>query len=127
LIEDVLVHELSLVQALLSQIGAVARANGATAVRRVTVQIGPLSGIDAALLASAFAAARGTGFAARAELSLECLPVRVRCRDCGTDSDVAPNRLLCGQCGGYRTTLLSGDEMILQRVELSLHASPDAA
>jgi hydrogenase nickel incorporation protein HypA/HybF len=121
------VHELSLVQALLREIEAVAIAHRATAVRRVTIQIGPLSGVDPGLLSSAFAVARGTGLAANAELFVESAPVRVRCRNCGMESDATANRLLCGQCGGYRTTLLSGDEMILRRVELSVHDASDAA
>jgi hydrogenase nickel incorporation protein HypA/HybF len=121
------VHELSLVQALLREIEAVAIAHRATAVRRVTIQIGPLSGVDPGLLSSAFAVARGAGLAANAELFVESAPVRVRCRNCGMESDATANRLLCGQCGGYRTTLLSGDEMILRRVELSVQDASDAA
>lgn len=112
-------HELSLVQALLQEINAVATAHGAAAVRRVTVQIGPLSGIEPGLLANAFEAARGSGLTARAELVFESLAVKVRCRECGEECTVAPNRLLCSRCGGYRTTLLAGDELLLRRVELA--------
>jgi hydrogenase nickel incorporation protein HypA/HybF len=120
------VHELSVVQALLREIDAVATANGATSVQRVTVRIGPLSGVDPGLLASAFEAARGSGRTAGTELVLESLAVKVRCGQCGEESTVTPNRLLCGRCGGYRTTLLTGDELLLQRVELTPrdHATP---
>lgn len=111
-------HELSVVQALLREIDAIALANGARAVRRVTVQIGPLSGVDPGLLARAFESARGGGCSARAELVFESLTVKVLCRECGDESVVAPNRLLCGACGGYRTTLITGDELFLRSVEL---------
>ncbi len=120
-------HELSVVQALLREIDAIAIANDAAAVRRVTVQIGPLCGVDPALLASAFEAARGLGLTAGTELVFESLAVKVRCRECGEDSTVTPNRLLCGSCGGYRTTLLTGDELLLRRVELTSHDSHHAA
>ncbi len=53
-----------------------------------------------------------------AELTLEPQPVRVRCEDCGAESEAAPNRLLCGACGGYHTRLTSGDELLLASVEL---------
>lgn len=118
-------HELSVVQALLRQIEAVATAHGAEAVRRATVQIGPLSGVDRGLLASAFEAARGSGLTAATELVFESLAVEVHCRECGEDSAVAPNRLLCGRCGGYQTTLLAGDELLLRRVELVPHKPSD--
>jgi len=119
------VHELSIVQALLRQIEAVATAHSAAAVRRATVQIGPLSGVDPGLLASAFEAARGSGLTATTELVFESLAVKVHCRECGEDSIVAANRLLCGRCGGYQTTLLAGDELLLRRVELMPHKSSD--
>lgn len=122
---DVFVHELSVVQALLREVDALAVAHGARAVRRITVQIGPLSGIDPGLLARAFESARAGGRAAHAELLFESMTVTVRCRDCGGESIVAPNRLLCGVCGGYRTTLITGDELFLRSVELE-PCEPDA-
>ena len=51
-----------------------------------------------------------------ARLHLEAMPVRVRCESCGAESEVKMNRLVCRQCGDWHTTLLSGDELILQRV-----------
>jgi Zn finger protein HypA/HybF involved in hydrogenase expression len=43
---------------------------------------------------------------------------------------VQPNRLLCASCGDFRTRIISGDELILQRVELgnvARNSSPAAA
>lgn len=110
-------HELSVIQALLLQVEAVAAARGAAGVRRVTVQVGPLSGVEPALLDRAFAALRA-GCCAQAELVIETPRIRLRCRECGTESDARPNRILCAACGGFKTTLLSGDELILRQVEL---------
>ncbi len=111
-------HELSVVQALFDEIDGIAAAHGGAAVIRVTVRCGPLSGIDGGLLAGAFAAVR-SGCCHSAELKIESMPVRLRCRECGAQSTVAPNRLLCGRCNGHRTTVLSGDELLLTRVELA--------
>jgi hydrogenase nickel incorporation protein HypA/HybF len=44
----------------------------------------------------------------------------VHCKDCGAESDAAPNRLLCAACGGWRTRLISGDEMLLANLELTI-------
>jgi hydrogenase nickel incorporation protein HypA/HybF len=30
--------------------------------------------------------------------------------------ELAANRLVCGRCGNWRTQLISGDELLLQRV-----------
>ncbi len=116
-------HELSVVQALLREIEAIAIAHRATAVLRVTVQVGPLSGVESALLAAAFDASRDRCLLERTDLVLESTTVTVRCRECGESSSVTPNHLVCRRCGGYRTTLLTGDELLLQRVELAA-ASP---
>jgi hydrogenase nickel incorporation protein HypA/HybF len=112
-------HELSVCQALLVQVKEIARAHGASGVKQIFVAVGPLSGIEPALLAGAFQLARASTCAARAELRFEPAPVRVRCTECDAESACAANRLLCGVCGGYRTRVVSGDELRLLRVELS--------
>jgi len=112
-------HELSVCQALLAQVKEIARAHGASGVRQIIVAVGPLSGIEPALLAGAFQLARAGSCAAGAQLRFEPAPVRVRCAECDAESACEVNRLLCGACGGYRTRVVSGDELLLLRVELS--------
>lgn len=66
-------HEHSLLADLLAKIDAVARAHGATRVRGVTLQLGPLAHISPAHLGEHFrAATRGTP-AEDAELTIETL------------------------------------------------------
>jgi hydrogenase nickel incorporation protein HypA/HybF len=114
------VHELSVCWDLLHQVAAVACQHGASTVSRIHLRLGPLSGIEAPLLAQAFTIARAGSVAAQAELVTERLPVRVRCTSCGAESEAQPNRLVCGVCGDWRTALLSGDELLLASVELDL-------
>lgn len=111
-------HELSVCQGMLGQIEAIARSHRASGVRRIRVQVGPLSGIEPRLLEQAFPLARAGTVAEHAELVIESLPVRVHCDTCDSDSDAAPNRLLCGTCGDWHTRLVSGDELLLASVEL---------
>jgi hydrogenase nickel incorporation protein HypA/HybF len=119
-----IVHELSVSQALLAQVAEIAAAHGASAVARVTVEVGPLSGIEPFLLANAFEVASIGTCAAGAALSIETSAVVVSCLICDTESQVRPNRLLCAACGGYRTRVIRGDELRLCRVELQVQASP---
>jgi hydrogenase nickel incorporation protein HypA/HybF len=62
-------------------------------------------------------AAAGT-IAKEATLHLDATPIRVHCEECGAESEVEMNRLVCKKCGDWRTTLISGDELMLQRVVL---------
>jgi hydrogenase nickel incorporation protein HypA/HybF len=119
-----IVHELSVCQALLAQVAEIAADRGASAVVRITVEVGPLCGIEPVLLVNAFYAARTGSCAADAWLSIETSVVRVCCLTCGAASEVAPNRLLCAACGGYRTQVIEGDALRLRRVELQVTESP---
>lgn len=111
-------HELSLCQGMIPQLEAIAREHGARRVSRVTVQIGPLSGVEPRLLAQAFPIASAGTVAEDAALVTESLPIKVRCAQCASETQAKANRLLCGRCGHWQTQLLSGDEMLLASVEL---------
>jgi hydrogenase nickel incorporation protein HypA/HybF len=113
-------HELSLCQGLLAQVAEIAEREGARRVDLIRLRIGPLAGVEPELLAQAFSIARAGTLAAQAELVWEELPVRIRCTSCGAETDVPPNRLLCGACGDFRTRLVSGDELLLASLELTL-------
>ena len=116
-------HELSVCIALLDKIQQIAAERGATSVSRIVVKLGPLSGVEAPLLQNAYPLAAAGTVAENAELMIDVAPVRVRCSQCGAESDAEPNRLLCRECGDFRTNIVSGDELLLERVELE---TPDA-
>jgi len=112
------VHELSVCLSLLQQVDAIARERGAARVTRIELKVGPLSGVEADLLRNAYPLAAAGTVAEHAELQISEAPIKVRCNTCGAESEAQANRLLCGSCGDFRTTVVSGDEMILQSVEL---------
>lgn len=112
-------HELSVCLSLLEQVEQIAREHDAVSVDRILLRVGPLSGIEAKLLANAYPLAASGTCAEDAELVIEECEVVVRCTQCDAESGVPPNRLLCKACGDFRTRVVSGDEMILQRLEFS--------
>jgi hydrogenase nickel incorporation protein HypA/HybF len=111
-------HEMSVCLSLLQQVEKIAAEHQARAVAKILLKIGPLSGVEAELLRRAYPVAVAGTVAENAELVIEASDVVIRCTECGSMSNVPPNRLLCGDCGDYRTQIVSGDEMILQSVEL---------
>jgi len=111
-------HELAICRALLDEVKKVARDQQAERIASIHVRIGPLAGVEPALLESAYGLASAGTVAAGARLVLETSGVRVRCLQCGTDSDVPSNALSCPSCGHWRTRLVSGDELVLASVEL---------
>jgi hydrogenase nickel incorporation protein HypA/HybF len=111
-------HELAICQSMLEQIEAIARKEQASSVTRILLRIGPLSGVVPELLEQAFTIARSGSVAEQAELVTENEPIRVHCDECGAESVATPSNLTCSQCGGFRTRLLSGDELLLASLEL---------
>jgi len=51
-------------------------------------------------------------------LDIRLSVVEVSCDKCDRVSQVPANKLVCPLCGNWRTSLASGDEMMLERVEL---------
>lgn len=111
-------HELAICEGLIRQVSAVASEHRASRVTRITLQVGPLSGIEGPQLARAFTVARCGTVAELAELEIETPPVVVWCKACGVESEAAVNQLLCATCGGWQVTLRSGNEMILKSLQL---------
>ena len=111
-------HELSICAALLGQVASTVQSHGARRVTRIVLRLGALSGVEPALLQAAYAQAGIGTPAENAELVIVDVPIRIRCRDCAVESDAAVNRLRCPACGGAETTLISGDEMMLETVDI---------
>jgi len=111
-------HELAICQVLMNQVESIAAERNARSVVSIVVGMGPLSGVEAQLLEHAYPVASAGTVAEGAELVIENLPVRIKCTECGKESEASPNKLICKACGDWRTTLISGDELMLMRVEL---------
>lgn len=117
-------HELSVCLSLMQQVEQIARDSNATRVTRITLNIGPLSGVEPELLRHAYPLATAGTVAADAELVINTADVVVRCSQCDSETTVAPNKLLCGSCGDFRTRVVCGDELTLMRVELDRSLQP---
>ena len=111
-------HEYSVVSSLIAAAEARAREHGATAITRLRVRIGELSGVDPELLVTAFEMAREGSMCAEATVEVERVPVSWACRGCGCP--IAPGEVLkCPACGAP-ARLLSGDEIVLAQMELEV-------
>lgn len=111
-------HELAVCQALIAEVEALAISRQAQCVTAVHVEVGPLSGVEAELLKRAYPIATAGTVAEDAEFFVESAPVLVHCSRCHADSEATVNRLVCGACGDWRTSVISGDELFLASVEM---------
>ena len=116
-------HELSICQALMQQVNTIARERNASKVISITLGIGPLAGVEADLLRHAFPIASADSVAAGAQLIIEASPIIVHCDQCQRNSEARINNLVCQHCKDWQTTLVSGDELLLNSLELETHDS----
>ena len=111
-------HELSVCQGLMRQVDRIAAQNNATAVERIVLKVGALSGVEPDLLKHAFTIARQGTVAENAELEMQEGPVVVRCTLCGAAGEAAVNRLVCPECSDWRVDVTEGEELLLLSLEI---------
>lgn len=111
-------HELSIVQALVDEAARHAREHRASSVRRLDVKIGELSGVEVALLETAYATFRDRSICADAELVVERVPARWECPRC-KHVRRAGEPLTCSSCASPMR-LAAGDEIVLERIEMEV-------
>lgn len=116
-------YELAICQDVMTQVEQIARQHQAVNIVRIELQVGPLSGVEVQLLEAAFPIACAGTLAEQAELAIEATPIRVKCNSCHEQSIVSQNNLVCRHCGDWQTQLVSGDEMILKRIEMNTEQS----
>ena len=109
-------HELSICLALIDEVMSIAADHGASDVSEIHLSIGVLSGVEAPLVEQAFPLAAAGSVADKAVLHIHQQPLRVRCESCGEESEALANRLVCGSCNDWRTEVVSGDGLILDRI-----------
>jgi hydrogenase nickel incorporation protein HypA/HybF len=111
-------HEYSIVQALLERVDAEAGRRGATAVHKIAVRIGELSGVDVGLLLTAYDIVRVRTICERADLEVEAVPAAWQCPRCG--QPVARGGLLrCASCA-RPAQLAAGGEILLDRIDMEV-------
>jgi len=113
-------HEFSIVQSLLGLIEEYARENKAKSVTKVVVSIGVLSGVEPHLLEMAFNTFKEGTVAEKAELVMEIEKLRIRCMDCGKESEKEELNALCPECGSLNTQIVGGQDMFLKSLELEV-------
>jgi hydrogenase nickel incorporation protein HypA/HybF len=110
-------HEYSIVAALVDRVAIEASARDAR-VRKLHVAIGALAGVDVPLLRTAYETFRARTVCEDAELEVREVAATWKCPDCG-QTLAAGARLRC-PCCDRPARLESGDEIVLERIELEV-------
>jgi hydrogenase nickel incorporation protein HypA/HybF len=55
--------------------------------------------------------------AENAKISMEIMPVKMKCRGCGNDFSVKENRFVCDNCGSSDLEIINGKELFIKSIE----------
>jgi hydrogenase nickel incorporation protein HypA/HybF len=109
-------HEFSVARSLLHSASRICREQGFVRPVEVTVQIGPLSGVESLLLQSAFEQQAAVHAAVPARLVIEQTPLVIRCLDCETESNLPDYDFRCRACDSRAVRVIGGDQLLLVSV-----------
>ncbi|NLI01663.1 MAG: hydrogenase maturation nickel metallochaperone HypA [Chthonomonadales bacterium] len=112
-------HELSLMDNVLQMAAEHARAQEATAIHKITMRIGDMSGVSIDALTFAFDVLARDTMAAGAELLIEPVKARCRCKACAAEFTPDSPITTCPGCGAPGATLIEGREIELTSMEVS--------
>ncbi len=110
-------HELSLVRHMISILEAQYPRDQLASLQVIDLKIGMMSNVEPQLLLNAFAAVTKSKTRYRqVQLNIELVPVRIHCIPCNRESTVENYRFVCAFCGQPNNHLISGTELLIDRV-----------
>lgn len=111
-------HELSVAQSILDIVRQSVPTDELADVRIVRLKLGTFSGVVADSLEFCFSAISTETPLANAHLEFEHVPFAVKCHQCQRTFENDVGFVVCPECGGTETTVLSGRELQVTEIEL---------
>ena len=113
-------HELGIVFQIIKQVDEIAEKNNVKQVKKVTLEIGEVSGVIPKYLDDCWkwAVANRSKYMKECELNIINLKATSYCEDCKEMFDTSPNGKTCPKCGGKNTYLVTGNEVSIKDIEV---------
>jgi hydrogenase nickel incorporation protein HypA/HybF len=108
-------HEMVLAEGILGVVLDVAEGRE---VQRVQLRVGALQHVTPDSLQFCFQLVAEDTSAANAIIEFETVPAWLRCRKCHRNGEAASPPFLCRHCGASEVDLISGDELLVEAIEL---------
>lgn len=110
-------HELRIAEDLSAIVLETAKKENLSKVSRVTIIFGHFVWIVPEIFEFAFREAVKYTVASDAELSVEILPVKLRCNACGKDFLLKENFFACSICNSTDIEIIQGKELFVKSIE----------
>ncbi len=113
-------HELSLVANLFEIMEQKAKQENAQKITYVKLKVGVVSGAVPELLKTAFDIYKKDTIASDAKLEIEKVPLKLKCKKCGSVTTKDDLVLNCSQCSSTDLETLAGTDLYLEKMELEI-------
>jgi hydrogenase nickel incorporation protein HypA/HybF len=110
-------HELSLMESIITAVHSVAEQNNMTQVKLISIKIGELTSAYPAALRAAFEALSDDPLISSATLEISTIPINAHCRDCHCDFRPEHYQFICPVCHSFAVDMESGQEMYIDFIE----------
>jgi len=110
-------HELAIAQNLSAIVLEVAVKENLSRVAKVNITFGQMVQIVPDIFEFAFRESVRDSIASNAELNLEIVPVKMKCRQCGNDFQVKENNFACCNCSSTDLEIVHGNELFINSIE----------
>ncbi len=120
-------HEMGITQGILDASIEAAQNAGGVRITEIRVSVGELTEVVEYALQFAFDALTPDTMAEGAVLTVNMIPARSRCNDCGTEYDHDRFQMVCPQCDSFNITLLQGRELQIDSIETDDEAEGESS
>lgn len=111
-------HEMSLVESMLTIMEEQAKAQGFEKVKKVWLEVGELSHAEPEALTFCFEAVMKGSLAEGAELEIIRTKGKAWCMDCAKTVTATQRFDACPECGSYHLQVTQGDELRIKELEV---------
>lgn len=111
-------HELAITEGIIGIAVPEAEKHGAKRILEIRLKIGELSGVVPECIQYYFDIASQGTIAENAKITVEKIPVTIRCLDCGFEGAIERRKIRCGECGSTNFRLLGGKEYFVDSLEV---------
>jgi hydrogenase nickel incorporation protein HypA/HybF len=112
------VHEMGITQSLLDMSVSQAREAGAAAVKQINLVIGDMSSVLDDSVQFYFDFISKGSIAEGAKLVFKRVPIKARCRKCGTEFNPGGDNWKCPACDDLGIEIISGSEFYMESIEV---------
>ncbi len=111
-------HELALSQAIVENVSKIAIRDNIKKIKSITVDVGPLSGVERHSLSFCFPEAAKKSLLEGSELIINEIPLVIGCAKCGKQSEPEAFTMECKLCKSDDVEIISGREFKLASMEI---------